>query len=449
MLGKFLIQAAANNAAAVTPGPTPTPTPVITNWILKILDNNDGDISILGDNLYYYGKALGAGAGYLMKYTLDGSLSWQRQFSTGALRTFKGQGINASSNGIYLTGTDTAKGTYGSPDAKIVMVKYNNTGSLLWSKALERPSGSTAKFPNMSASPLVDSSGNIYIVGATDDLVVIKYSPLGTLEWQKSYSLSNVASVNSVIGPDGNLYVSAYCYGNNVPTVNTAIYKISPEGIILTTYQINNLRGKAIFLDDESKIYVSGELVDSGEKPTIVKINQSAPWAIEWQKVITSEQEGLVSGYSSIGMSGNEIYFFGTRTFAIDTNVGLPMLTYDKTGLFVRARKIGDLNGYVTSTDFAIDSSNNIYPVFRSQENTPGLGNQNMFVTKLPNDGTKTGTYPGDYEEIFYESESITTTDGSLTLASVTPTTSNYTLEEVDITISDSSSSVQYAKTNI
>lgn len=443
MLGKFLIQAAVNNMAGgtPTPGPTPTPTPTILPWILQIAAS-DGTFSVNDENVYFYGIG-----GDLMKFTTDGGLLWQRKTSTGS-RPLSPLSVKTTSGGVYLLSRDTAPDTYISPDAKINLVKYSDSGSLLWAKSLTRSSGSTIPLPDLL--PNVDSSGNVYLAGGSNDLVVVKYSQAGNLEWQKFYNVSNETVCYSTIGPDDNLYVIANC---NDSTINTVIYKISPSGQVLFSTKINNLDAKGIFIDDENKIYISGNLFDVVNinlKPIILKINSASTGTIEWQKVITSEDSTQnITEFFHIRMSDNRILFYGTRQYNITETNGLPIFTYNKDGSFVRARQIGHSVGYENSTGLDVNSEDYIYLGMKSQENTPGVGQINSFIVKLPKDGTKTGTYPIEYGNIFYESQNPVAVNGTLTLASVTPTASTGTLEEVPSTVTDTTSTTQYVKTTI
>jgi len=444
MLGKFLIQAAVNNMAGgtPTPGPTPTPTPTILPWILQI-SASVGTFSVNDENVYFYGTG-----GDLMRFTTDGGLLWQRKTSVGS-RILDQLSVKAILGNVYLLSMDHEPDTYIS--ARVNLVKYSNSGSLLWSKSLTKPSESTDSILPTSFS--VDSSGNVYLVGGGNDLFVAKYSQVGNLEWQKSYDFSNEVICNSAVGPDGNLYITAHCYGNGVPTTHTIFYKISSSGELLDSVKIGNLAARGIFVDDENKVYLSGSLSDVEElnlAPTILKINPTSPMSIEWQKIITSEDSTQdVTELSHIRMSDNKILFYGKRTYNIADTVGLPIFTYNKDGSFVRARQIGHSAGYEQPIGLDINSDDYIYLGMKSQENTPGIGQINSFIVKLPKDGTKMGTYPIEYGNIFYDPQDLVAIDGTLVLESVAPIASSATLVEVTSNIVDTTSTLQYAKTTI
>jgi hypothetical protein len=447
MLGKFLIQAAINNMAGGTPTPTPAPTPTILPWILQI-SASVGTLSVNDENLYFYGQG-----GDLMRFTTNGGLLWQRKTSAGS-RILDQLSVKALSDGVYVLSMDRELDTYIS--ANVNLVKYSNSGSLLWSKSLTiLPEDINSVLPHSFS---VNSSGDVYLIGdGRGDLFVAKYSRTGDLEWQKSYDFSNQVICNSTVGADNNLYVIAYCYGAGISIFHTIFYKINPSGQILDSFKIDGFEGQGIFVDDENKVYLSGLLYSNVEEliyaPIFLKINPTSPTSIEWQKVITSEDTlslDRITKLSHIGMSDDRILFYGTRTHNIYQAVGLPIFAFDKDGSYVRTGQIGHSAGYEQSTGLDTNSEDYVYFGMKSQEDTPGVGQINSFIVKLPNDGTKTGIYPVEYGNIFYDSEkSSTTDDGSLSLEQVTPTTSDGALVEVTSNIVDTTSTLQYTKTTI
>ncbi|GAI21421.1 unnamed protein product, partial [marine sediment metagenome] len=89
-----------------------------------------------------------------------------------------------SSGNIYITG---ATASYGAGSFDVVLLKYNSSGNLQWSKIWGGPNNDTGD------GIALDNLGNIYITGATsyetnlDDVFLLKYDSSGNLLWNKTW----------------------------------------------------------------------------------------------------------------------------------------------------------------------------------------------------------------------------------------------------------------------
>ena len=116
-----------------------------------ITTDSSGDVYICADNS-------------VQKFNSAGTLQWQRTIATGvAYRSVAFSKLTIdSSNNIYAVGTmtDTQSTTY----YYAVIVKYNSSGTLQWTRVLYRSSGSNPQvFGN--AISIDNTNGNFYISG--------------------------------------------------------------------------------------------------------------------------------------------------------------------------------------------------------------------------------------------------------------------------------------------
>jgi Beta-propeller repeat. len=120
----------------------------VTGWTNGGLD---GNTNAGGDDLF------------VVKYYDNGTNQWTKQLGTSSNDNANGIDTDSSGN-VYVTGW-TSEGldgnTYAGGD-DLFVVKYNSSGAKQWTKQLETSSSESF---NLVAT---DSSGNVYISGATN-----------------------------------------------------------------------------------------------------------------------------------------------------------------------------------------------------------------------------------------------------------------------------------------
>ena len=118
---------------------------------------------------------------FLVKYNSSGTKQWTNQLGSSSDDYANGI-VTDSSGSVYVTGT-----TYGGLDGNtsaggddLFIVKYNSSGTKLWTKQL----GTSSQ--DLAEGVATDSSGNVYVAGYTgggldgkssagiDELVVVK-----------------------------------------------------------------------------------------------------------------------------------------------------------------------------------------------------------------------------------------------------------------------------------
>jgi hypothetical protein len=159
--------------------------------------------------------------GYLVKYNTNGVTQWVRRFGGSSLDQGTSVAIDRTDGGIVLTGTfysitanfEDSDGVSKLPitnsgDRDGLLVKYSNSGQLLWAIPV-----ATSGLDNLSAGA-VDSSGNVWVTGLLNNQIYIaKY--LGSnrqLAWPaKFFSAGSVGSGNSIsLDSNGTATIGGY-----------------------------------------------------------------------------------------------------------------------------------------------------------------------------------------------------------------------------------------------
>ena len=270
----------------------------------------------------------------IAKYDSDGTLQWQKNFGSTTIDV-RGFGIAAdSSNNIYATGW------YNSPNEFALVAKFDSSGTVIWQRLLNNGAVSGEDIGQAIA---VDSSNNVYITGWTNnvgttinDIFTAKYDSSGTLQWQRKLTGSG-AEIGYGIATDSsnNVYIVGYTASDGAGSNDILIAKYNSSGTIQwqrTLGGINSDIGYGIAVDSSDNIYITGATGSDGAGLTdilIAKYNSSG--VIQWQR--------------TLGGTGN-----------FDQGQGI-----------------------------TVDSSNNIC--------ITGYFNNDFLITKLPSDGSLTGTY--------------------------------------------------------
>lgn len=165
-------------------------------------------------NIYVCGVGInGQPVMQVLKYNSSGALQWQQYIYLGSLN-IQGYGVAVDASGnVYACGYDY----FADPCFPSVLgrlVKYNTSGTLQWE---QRFSGSPSSWDQGFAIAL-DSSGNPYVCGTYDGnstpaMLVMKYNSSGTLQWSRK--LNGVGGVGAQgqgisVGSDGFIYAVGY-----------------------------------------------------------------------------------------------------------------------------------------------------------------------------------------------------------------------------------------------
>ena len=236
----------------------------VTAW------NNDEGYKVLKDvngDILVSGSSQNTNSGYdfiLLKYSNSGNLIFERRFSGPGNRNDKLVDMKTDGQGnIYMTG----EGVYASTD--FLTLKYNSSGNLLWSARLN----GTFSFGEYAKSLCVDKNGNVAVTGYSlfeefvEDIVLVKYSPEGTELWRTFYNgtadLNDKGfSVDSDV--NGNFYVAGFT-ANSTSFPEYSLLKYSPVGNVewVRLYDHNTIgSGEAsiVNVDPENNIIVTGSI---------------------------------------------------------------------------------------------------------------------------------------------------------------------------------------------
>jgi hypothetical protein len=317
-------------------------------------------------NVYVCGVISGSTQnGFLAKWNSSGTLQWQKALDGNALDTFNAIKVDSSGNS-YIVGTSNVSSLQG-----IQIVKYDTSGNVTWQRRLAPSSGKTASGSGVG----VDSSGNVYVFGQSNnvtnqDLLLAKYNSSGTLQWQKRLYTSGGYTSSArglAVDSDGNSY---FCGYSNAYPYTSIVAKYDTSGSLQwqrTVTEVNGVQAQAVVVDSSSNVYF---LCGIDFDHVIIKWNSSG--TVQWQREMAITDAGEQS-VTALGIGPDSKYY---------------------------------TSGFVSDNDF----------------------NYSVLFTKLPTDGTQTGTYAVSGIDYAYSTTSQTITTSTFTDATTSLTSSTSTL---------------------
>ena len=393
------------------------------------------------DNIYIIGETgLGPGTSqniYVSKYSPTGIHMWSRAIGSG---TFSDETLS----GIYIDSSDNIFiALHNSPN--MMIMKLTSSGLIQW----QREVGDSVDSDRF-ASITVDNSGSVIITGmhsgnVDSDILTIKYNSAGVFQWAKRLTGTDFFSADSTDRPNevvtdsaDNIYVSAGTSASGPNSRGWLLVKYNSAGVLQFQTVVGEptgtfgpaTTGMAISSTDDIYI-VTKSFTDTGNhRIGILKYDTSG--TLVWNRYVQSTQN-----FNSAGLaldSAGDIFIVGeTDAFGVgnyDTWIG----KFNNTnGAAVWQRLIGGTNSD-RPHNVILDSSDNI---IITGETFSATGTKHGYFTKLPGDGSLTGSYLINGNALTYQT--ITFGSGTLfwsTFAS-TLTDSVPTLTEIAGTASE------------
>lgn len=288
---------------------------------------------------------------FLTKYDLNGNLLWARQ--AGGYYDDAALGITYDHNGnVYVCGyfkdTSTFSGTtiYGNGNRDIFIAKYDMNGNFKW----VNHAGSAGR--DEAKAIKCDTAGNVYIAGMYEDSAIF----------------------------DSSILLSPLSY------FNVFLAKYAPDGSLIWVKSSGGDYDDvawALTLDDEDKIYITGEfnasayfdsiqLITTGQSNIFIACYNSSG-NVEW---VTSAGGPLNDRARGIGCDGTNLYITGqfstSANFGPYTVTGIDsaeifMAKISNTGNFEWATSVGGIHdapeqlGYESGNGICAEPSGNVY----------------------------------------------------------------------------------------
>tara|TARA_R110000868_G_scaffold402401_1_gene678669 strand:- start:329 stop:1690 length:1362 start_codon:yes stop_codon:yes gene_type:complete len=331
-------------------------------------------------NIYVGGNSnIGSNNGLLAAYNSSGSLQWQKTFGDGASETFYSTAVDSSGN-IYACGYSNASG-----DVFYAIVKYDSSGTVQW----QINYGSSGSY-SLGSGIAVDTSGDVYFTGSSNpsgasNIYTVKVNSSGTVQWQKRLSRPLLEAEKIATDSSGNVYVcgrapAAYSGGSNT----LFLVKYNSSGVLQWQNYLaessNNTRAYGVATDSSGNVYIAGS---EGSNTSFLVVKYDTSGTIQWKRKLGAGGSGTqIASAIAVDSSGN-VYACGESDNSGTRDIQI--VKYNTSGTIQWQRRLG-ASAATFGQGISVDNNGKIY--------VTGIYNSTyVFIAKLPEDGSSTGTY--------------------------------------------------------
>ena len=296
-------------------------TAINMEWNKTIISNgkSDGrDVFIDGDNkVYVVGKIFNSTKNaydiITIKYDNLGNQIWNRTWG-GNLDDY-GYAIDSdSANNLYIVGQTSS---YGNNSVNICLIKYNNSGNLLWNVTWGSHKNAAA------FGVFVGNDNKVYVTGYTEsfdffgDSILLKYDTSGILEWNKFWGGIDSDIANDIaIDLLGNIFITGYTSSFGAETSDLFLAKFNNSGELKWNITWGGRfpdSGDSLQIDSKNNILIVGNTQNFGQGSVdivLLKLNNDGEqiWNKTWGSIeydygysiaLDSKENIFLSGYSN------------------------------------------------------------------------------------------------------------------------------------------------------
>jgi N-acetylneuraminic acid mutarotase len=225
--------------------------------VLPSFGNADLEVDLAG-NVYL--ATTQSSHAVTLKLNPNGALQWRKDYTNGSASALV---VDVAGN-VYVLGAITVE----SITTDLLLLKYTGAGVLQWAKIYGPSSGD-----DVPKAIALDGAGNIYIAGTANynrgyggDFATLKYTPAGVQQWVAVYDSPPGGSRDQlsamVVDAAGNVYITgtSYNYDGQVPFWEYATIKYNTAGVKqwIAQQRDSNIYSNALSLDAAGNVYVTG-----------------------------------------------------------------------------------------------------------------------------------------------------------------------------------------------
>ncbi len=396
-------------------------------WTVQLGTSSDDQAAGIAvdksDHVYVVGSTAGdfdgnTSAGppdaFVLALAASGARRWSAQLGTAAADGASGVALDAQGSVFvvgYTGGALAGNTSAGGIDAFVAM--YDASGAQQWVRQL----GSEGN--DYATAVAVDESGEIYVVGYTDDAVsgtsagledmfVAKYNAEGTQQWIQQYGATGRDyATSAAIDASGHVIVAGYTDGgldghSNAGYDDMFLVSFDSNGFRIFTRQWGTSGydvARAVATDAKGNEIIAGYTngagvtgMSAGGFDTMVILYSGG--VDQWYRQLGTAGDDNAYGIAIDGSEHVDIVGSTTGAFDGNSNAGsadLFVVQYDIAGKLNWTRQLGS-SGSDQATCVAVDPGGNLFVGGKTDGGLDGntsTGGEDMFVVQYGPDGTE------------------------------------------------------------
>lgn len=324
----------------------------ITSTSLTIKINSDNYLYLLG---YYMSDIL------LIKYSLNGSLMWQKRYNgPGNGNDIPSNMVFGKNGSIYVAGRCPGSGS----GVNYATIKYDTSGERLWAKIYT----SSGDQRDAAYDIAIDSNDNVFVTGEsyndvthTRDCLTLKYDSSGNQQWLARYESGYAIGHEIETDKLGNVIVS----GRSGADIFTIKYNNNGDLLWLILYDGGqDETAQRLILDLQDNIYVGGIGTVGGGYWDYLTLKYDSSGILQWDKRYNGSADYMDQLNDMVVDRKGNVIVTGNGT-QIGSGYDYTTIKYNTLGEEVWIAKYNSgLNDIATA--LAFDNSDNIYVTGRS-----------------------------------------------------------------------------------
>jgi len=344
---------------------------------------------------------------------------------------FTGQIVTAADGSAYAVGlTDSfAVDQFGTPDARIFVVKFAPNGSVTWQRIWNGTTIRGSGHPAVALGP----DGSVFVTGITQtnggDAVLLKFSAAGALLWERTWGGTQSDGASAVAtAADGSVYIGGRTTSFGPSSAGTFVVKFDGAGALVWQRISDNSAGAdAVAVSADGSVYAAASVLrgDDLSRFDILIVKMTAAGDQVWRRTYTAGDVVDARGGMASSPDGSIVLAGAIQAQKGGIPTIAPLIVkVDPGGGLVFNRTVAGADAAGAVTVAADDGS--IYVAGTTTDS--GAGFQDAFVLHLDSTGKKALDGVAWGGAGFEEGTGIAVTGGTIVLAATTSTAPPYSL---------------------
>jgi len=299
-----------------------------------------------------YTTSFGAGHWdlFLVKFNSSGAVEWSR--AVGGTSPDAGWSVVQTTDGGYAVAGETY--SYSTEDnSDLFLVKFSSSGDVEWSRAIDGTDDDVGRSVVQTVDGGYAVIGFSYSFSSGDDVFLVKFSSTGSVEWSRAVGGGGTdcdigLGISGIQTTDSGYVVAGYAGNRSFDTLinsDLLLMKFSPTGSVEWSRAVGGTNfdmGRSVVQTSDGGYVVTGWTASFGADSSdlfLVKFNSSG--VVEWARAVGGTNYDM--GRSVVQTSDGGYVVAGmTASFGVEYYTDLFLVKFSSSGAVEWSRTVGE-----------------------------------------------------------------------------------------------------------